>query len=209
MRWDGRVDDRSDSAVPEPAEGPLAEAFGDRREPVEALPPAVTLESLHETLVAVLEQLRASGERAAARERIIDRLHEENQRLRAGDRQLVLRPVLVDLQQLRTELLRQAADLSAISTPEQAADLLRSFAYSAELALERGGVRVLGPTAGTVFDPALHRAVRVVPAERPEDDGTIERVVGDGYVDTVQDRAITPATVHVRRWVPETVDEQP
>lgn len=187
-------DELSDGAVPEPVERPRG---------------AVTLESLHETLTAVLEQLRSSAERAAARERIIDRLHEENQRLRAGDRQLVLRPVLVDLQQLRTDLLRQAADLSAASTPEQAAGLLRSFAYSTELALERGGVTVLAPAAGTAFDQALHRAVRVVPAERPEDDGTIARVVGDGYFDTVQDRAITPATVHVRRWVPDAADARP
>lgn len=178
----------------------------DLSEPVVVLPAAatletVTLESLHETLTQLLLQRGADDERAAARERVIDRLHDENQRLRAGDRQLLLRPVLVDLQRLHADLLRQADELSATTTPEQAAELLRSFAYSTELALERGGVRVLHPATGTGFDPALHRAVQVVAADRPEDDGTIALVVGDGYLDTVQDRAITPATVHVRRWV--------
>jgi molecular chaperone GrpE len=181
----------------------------DRSEPVGVLPPVVTLESLHEALTGVREQLRASDERAAARERIIDRLHDENQRLRAGERQLVLRPVLVDLQQLHTELLRQARDLPATCTAEQASDLLRSFAHSTELALERGGVQVLSPSVGAVFDPAVHRAVEVVAAERPEDDGTVARVTGDGYFDTVQDRAISPATVHVRRWIPPQAPPEP
>src|SRR3954451_10997129 len=106
-----------------------------QNEPVVASPQVTTLEDgqgpasrdgvqdalvgLRATLAAVLDQLRATDERAAARERIIDRLHEENQRLRAGDRQLVLRPVLVDLQQLRTELLRGARDVPAAVTPEQ------------------------------------------------------------------------------------------
>jgi molecular chaperone GrpE len=177
-----------------------------RAEPV-GDPPApsgveLALAEVGRVLSEIRDHLRAGHDRAAARERIIDRLHEENQKLRAGDRQLVLRPILVDLQQLRNELLREARSLPADFGRDQAADLLTSFADSAELALERGGATVVRPRPGAPFDPAGHRAARVVPAGTPAEDRTIEAVVSDGYHDVVGDRLLSPAVVVVRQWTP-------
>jgi molecular chaperone GrpE (heat shock protein) len=150
----------------------------------------------------VNQTMTAAHERAAARERIIDSLHEENQRLRAGERQLVLRPILVDLSRLRNDLLRQASDLPDETTVAQFAAMLESFASSVEQTLDRGGVLVLRPEPGTPFDPSRQRAVDVLPASSPEWDGKVAEVVGDGYLDTTVDRALAPARVRVHRWAP-------
>jgi molecular chaperone GrpE len=160
------------------------------------------LEKLYETLRRLEDDLRSANDRAALREEVIARLHQENEKLRAGERHLLLRPVQADLQRLRNDLLRQAATLPAEYSAAMAAEMFESFAMSVELALERCGIAVLRPDAGTAFDPARHRAVQVVAAAAAEEDGTIAEVATDGYLDTVLDRVVTPAGVRVRRWDP-------
>lgn len=162
---------------------------------------------MESAMAAVRDELRAGNQRAAAREQIIDRLHAENQRLRAGETQLLLRPILTDLQRLRNELLRESAALPDVVTPDGLAALLSSLAMSVELTLERGGVQIIRPAVDDPFDPARHRAARVTDAAAPDLDGTIAEVLGDGYLDTVTDRALAPAAVLVRRWGPDTGDD--
>jgi len=171
------------------AEGPadIAERLDDLRS------------DLHSAIAEVRDELSAANERAAARERLIERLHDENQRLRAGERQMVLRPVLVDLQRIRTELLQAAADTAVPG------ELLISFAHSVAQALERGGVLVVRPAAGEVFDPAQHRAADVMQSDDAED-GTIAEVLSDGYRDVVADRMLAPAAVVVFRRPPVVPD---
>ncbi|GIG59207.1 hypothetical protein Lfu02_35790 [Longispora fulva] len=151
----------------------------------------------------------ALGDAAAARERTIDRLHEENQRLRIGERQLLLRPLVTDLHRLRDDLLRQAGDLPATLTPEQAAALLSSYAVSVEQTLQRCGVLVLTAEPGEAYDPYRHRAVGTVPAAGPEGDGLVAEVLGDGYRDAVADRVVAPAAVRVARWTPPAEPAEP
>lgn len=159
-------------------------------------------ERIGDELAALRAEVARDHERAAARERIIDRLHEDNQKLRAGERQLLLRPLLTDLQRLRHEMLRTAAGLPESFSGEQAAELLRSYAYNLELTLERGGIAVVAPVPGAAFDPSAQRAASAVDAADPSDDGTVAEVVLDGYHDTLTDRTVVPATVRVHRWTP-------
>jgi molecular chaperone GrpE (heat shock protein) len=153
-------------------------------------------------LAGLRAQVSREQDRAAAREQIIDRLHAENQSLRAGERTLLLRPLLTDLQRLRHELMRQADRLPDQFTATQAAELLRSYAYNVELTLERGGIAVVTPEPGIVFDPSLHRAVAPVPADDPGLNGRVAEVALDGYRDVESGRVVTPAEVRVHRWVP-------
>src|SRR5262249_54500748 len=142
---------------------------------------ASPLERIATALTAVQSELAHANERAAARERVIDRLHEENQRLRAGERQLLLRPMAVDLYRLRNELLRQAATLPEDTDRTQAVNLLESFAYSVEQALERCEVYPICPPNGAEFDPQQHQATRgTVPVSDAEQDGRVAEVLADG-----------------------------
>jgi molecular chaperone GrpE (heat shock protein) len=169
---------------------------------------APPLERIAAVLAAVRSELAQANERAAARERIIDRLHEENQRLRAGERQLLLRPVMVDLSRLRNDLLRQAATLPEDTVRAQVVTLLESFACSVEQALERCGVYPICPAPGAEFDPRQHLAMDTVPARDGERDGQVAQVLADGYRDSVTGRVLTPAQVKVARWIPPTQPEQ-
>lgn len=162
------------------------------------------LAALTSAVAAVRQELRAADERAASRERMIERLHEDNQKLRAGERRLVLLPVLTDLQRLRNDLLRQAASMPADMTADRMAGLLESYAHSVELTLERGGVAVQRPEPGDAFDGGRHRPDGVVPAPDPAADGRIAAVLADGYADAVTGRVLTPATVRVHRWTEPT-----
>jgi molecular chaperone GrpE len=183
------------------------------QEPIEQAEPAGPPGLLLAEVLAELAELRAQvareHDRAAAREQIIDRLHGDNQKLRSGERRLLLQPLLVDLRRLRHELLRSAAGLPEQFSGAQAAGLLRSYAYHLELTLERGGIAVLAPTPGQVLDPSAHRAVGAVPSEDEQLGGTVAEVILDGYLDVESGRVVAPAEVRVHRWTGPAVRPAP
>lgn len=189
---------REKPAEPEPGEQPEESA-----EPLPDAPPGPVAQ-LAEAVAALTEQVREHHERAAARERVIDKLHAEVERLRAGEQNLVLRPITKDLQNLRKDLLHQARLLPAEVGRQQVVDLLESFALSAEQALERCGSAPIRPEIGAEFAPREHRAIKVLPADDPAQHERIAVVVSDGYLDTTTDRVTVPARVHVYRWSAET-----
>ncbi|GAA0524294.1 hypothetical protein GCM10011581_44720 [Saccharopolyspora subtropica] len=189
-------DDRPPETV-DPVEAAPAPETTEEPEPEKA-PDPVT--ELTEAVTALAAEVRQHHERAAARERVIDRLHAEVERLRAGEQNLLLRPITTDLQNLRNDLLHQARTLPAELTRQQVADLLESFALSAEQALERCGSTPISPQAGAEFSAREHRAVRVIPADDPAQHQRIAAVVSDGYLDTMTERVTVPARVHVYRW---------
>jgi hypothetical protein len=197
--------DGPDTAAAAPDPGPPV-AASDEIPAAEAPEPGVAerLAELTAALVAMQEQMRAGDDRAASRERIIDRLHEDNQKLRAGERRLVLTPALTDLQRLRNDLLRQAATMPADMDAARLAGLLDSYAHSVELTLERCGVVSIRPAPGDVFDGSRHRPSDVVEAPEPAADGRVAAVLTDGYEDTTTGRTLSPATVRVYRWTEPT-----
>src|SRR5262249_32360558 len=97
---DGQDSDKAiGGAVPAARIGPMAES------PAEP--------SLAQTLAELAEQVRANNARAEARERVIDWLRKEVEQLKRGENSVLLRPVVTDLQHLRSDLLRQARTLPA------------------------------------------------------------------------------------------------
>ncbi|MEU7588439.1 nucleotide exchange factor GrpE [Micromonospora sp. NPDC049230] len=201
--------DPAEPALAQPASQTLAEPAGDAPDRLDRLTERLgdELAGLADRVTGELAGLRAelarTQDRAAAREQVIDRLHEENQRLRAGERRLLLRPLLTDLQRLRHDLLRTAAGLPPTFDATAAAEMLRSYAANLELTLERGGISVLAPAVGAIFDPSTQRATATEPASDPTQHGTVATVVLDGYHDVEAGRTTVPAAVRVHRWTSE------
>ncbi|RSM84760.1 nucleotide exchange factor GrpE [Kibdelosporangium aridum] len=166
-----------------------------------------SLAELAKQVANVAEQLAASHARAQARERVIDHLHAEVERLRVGEQALLLRPVITDLQSLRRDLLRQAETLPEQIDSAQVSSLLVSFALSAEQALERCGIVPVRPAVGDAYAARQHTAVKILDAETETQHETIAEVVSEGYLDTNTDRVTVPARVAVWRWKP--VEETP
>ena len=151
-------------------------------------------------LDAAVSKVDAENDRAAARERVIDHLHGELERLRSNERNGQLRSVITDLRRLRTGLLRQAKTLSDGLSREQASTLLESFALDVELALERCGVTVLPVETGEQFSAERHQAMKVETTDDASLDGAVAGVAEDGYRDVNSGKIIAPAKVVVNRF---------
>jgi molecular chaperone GrpE len=160
---------------------------------------AVRLAAVEEAVTALAARLDRESERAAARERVIDRQHADIERLRGDERVGVLRPVVTDLCRLRNDLLRQALAVPAEVSPAQVAALLDSYAVSVEEALLRCGVEVLPCEVGSPFTPGRQQVARVVEVDDPQRHGTVAEVVQDGYAEVDGGRVVLATRVAVHR----------
>lgn len=158
-----------------------------------------SITALHAVVDDLASQVAREHDRAKAREAVIDRLHEEAQRLRAGEARELLRPVLADLRRLREDLRGQARSVPEAMPSGNVADLLESYADSVLLILERYGVAVIHPEPGMPADPSCHRATGTVAVSERELGGTIASVLSDGYQDARTGLLIEPARVIVYR----------
>jgi molecular chaperone GrpE (heat shock protein) len=159
------------------------------------------LAGIDATLAEVSERLGAEADRAAARERVIDRQYADIERLRAVERAGVMRPMITDLCRLRNNLRLQAATVPDTITKQQVAVLLGSFAGDVEDTLDRCGVAVMECGPGGRFVAGQHQLSRFVDDAVDGLDGTIAEVVHDGYVEIQSGRVIAPARVTVHRSV--------
>ena len=157
------------------------------------------IKALHATMDGLSSQMAREYDRAKARETVIDRLHEENQRLRVGEAREFLRPVLADLRQLRDDLLGQARSVPETMSAANVAVLLESYADSMVIILERYGVIAVSPQPQAPFDPRRHCATETMTAPGQELDGMIATVLSDGYEDAHTGTVIVPARVVVYR----------
>ncbi|MGH3568144.1 MAG: nucleotide exchange factor GrpE [Pseudonocardia sp.] len=167
-------------------------------------PPAgldLRLAGIESALADVAQRLAGESDRAAARERVIDRQHEDIERLRSVERVGQLRPVVTDLYQLRNDLLRQAGRIPAEMTGPKVAELLDSFAATVEEALERCGITVLPREVGGAFVPGHQQIAAVVEIDDAERDGTVAGVVQDGYAEIDGGKVVAPARITLYRYM--------
>ncbi len=159
----------------------------------------------------LVSQVSREHDRAQAREGVIDRLHEEVQRFRAGERREPLRPMVTDLRLLRDDLIGQSRSVPESMTRDQVATLLASYADSVALILERCGVVAVRPAVAGKFDPREQQASDLAKTNRADLDGMIASVVRDGYADADTGRPVAPARVIVYRFAagPPDAPDQP
>lgn len=79
------------------------------------------------------------------------------------------------------------------ATPEQLREGAEATLRQLSSALERNKVIAIAPPAGTKFDPHLHQAISMVPAE--QEANTVVSVLQKGY--SIADRTLRPALVTV------------
>ncbi|MBE1537402.1 nucleotide exchange factor GrpE [Actinomadura algeriensis] len=154
---------------------------------------------VRDALAGLSARLDREHERAAHRESVIDRLHEENQRLRRGELQAMLEPVRVALYRVHDQARRLAtADESG------AASVLDALADDVADALARLGVERFRAEPGQPYDPSRHRPVAVA-AVGPARDGTVVEARSDGFEEG--GRVLRKAAVSVGRHEAETNGE--
>jgi molecular chaperone GrpE len=165
--------------------------------PAEAVLAAVS--AMRISLADLESQAARDHDRAQAREAVIDRLHEEVERLRAGEARALLRPAVTDLRRLRDDLLTQAHSVPEAMTREEMSALLESYADSVVLILERCGIVAVRPATDTTFDPRQHQVSGITETDDRDLDGLVARVMSDGYADADSGLPVAPARVIVYR----------
>ncbi|MQY09539.1 nucleotide exchange factor GrpE [Actinomadura macrotermitis] len=155
-------------------------------------------------LAALTERLDREHERAAHRETIIDRLHEENQRLRRGELAAMLEPACTTLLRLYDRVRQAGAHWTGEGEDEPGGagvlgPLLDSVAGDVLDALARLGVERFAVEPGAPYDAARHRPVRTEPVDGPRD-GTVVRVLAEGFEQS--GRIVRKAEVCVGRASP-------
>jgi len=159
------------------------------------------LDAIAEVRVSLTEltsQLAREHDRAQSREVVIDRLHAEVERLRAGEARSLLRPAVTDLRLLRDDLTAQARSVPEGMTRGEVTALLESYADSVALILERCGVVPVRPAAGeTTFSPRQQQVVGVLGTGRADLDGIVAEVISDGYTEAGTGQLVAPAKVTV------------
>jgi molecular chaperone GrpE (heat shock protein) len=189
---DAQVPAEDDGAVAEVAEEATAEVGGQvtaevdgassaeaSNEPVadDRAPDADDAPALEALAAAVagLDGRLAESQRLLVRQgELTDKLHAENQRLRAGELRGAMLPLVRDLLRLHDDIGR-IADAS-----EQAGDL-ELMQVSLLDALARNGIVPVRPAAGEPFDPKRHSAAGVVEADDPSLDRSISEVIRLGF----------------------------
>ncbi|GAA4058680.1 nucleotide exchange factor GrpE [Actinomadura miaoliensis] len=138
---------------------------------------------VRDALAALAARLDREHERAAHREAVIDRLHEENERLRRGELQTALEPLRAALYRLHDQARREARRWSEPDPPEpaHAAALLAAVADEIADALARSGVERYTVEPGEPFDAVRHRPVAVERVTDPALAGTVLWARSDGF----------------------------
>ena len=144
-------------------------------------------------------QLAEFHRRSAHRESVIDRLHEDNQRLRGGFARIILEPVVADLIRLHDQLVREVRRLEAAG---QDARLLWSFAEDVAQILDRCGIDIFSAEPGDPFDRDRHRALAVVACDDESRHNTVAEVVAVGFLERDSGRIRRPVQARVHRYSP-------
>jgi molecular chaperone GrpE (heat shock protein) len=139
-----------------------------------------SLDRIHGVLADLARATGREHDRAVHRERVIDRLHEENQRLRHNETQTAFEPVRTSLYRLydlvRRESERETAD------PAHVPKLLAAIADELAEIIARTGVERMPVDEGDAFDPARHRPAGTRDVDDVERDGTVVTVQRTGFV---------------------------
>ena len=154
---------------------------------------------LADRLAKVEEQLAEFHRRAAHRELVIDRLHEENTELRSGLSRIILEPVVADLIRLYDQLDRESRRLESNAENWQ---LMRSFADDVALILDRCGIEVFSAEPGEPFQPDRHRPLAVVACEDQSQHNTVAEVLAAGFTDRQTGRIRRPVQARFHQYSP-------
>jgi molecular chaperone GrpE (heat shock protein) len=157
-------------------------------------------------LTSLSDQLKENNRISREREIVIDRLHQENQKLKQGELQQALLPLFRDLIRLYDDLKSTAATYDGQTTTGSEKYVNDLCCYRETIAdiLYRHGVEKIEVTLGEDFNSKEHKAVAAALAAEQEQDRKISRVVRDGF--RTETKVIRSAEVEVLRYTAPKVE---
>jgi molecular chaperone GrpE len=144
---------------------------------------AAELSRVFERLDVLVAQGAEYHRRSAHREAVIDRLHEENQKLRDEVRASVFDPITADLMRLYESFRRDADRLTESGADLGLVKLMESYADDVELILDRCGLEPFSATVGEPFRRGDHVVAGTVETSDPAQRDRIAEVIAVGFRD--------------------------
>jgi molecular chaperone GrpE len=141
------------------------------------------LSGIRDRLNDLVAQRAEYHRRSAHREAVIDRLHEENQKLHDEVRASVFDPITADLMRLYDSFRRDAGRLTESGADPGLVKLMESYADDVELILDRCGLEPFSAAPGEPFRRGEHVVAATVEASDPAQRDRIAAVIAVGFRD--------------------------
>ncbi|MGH9800605.1 MAG: nucleotide exchange factor GrpE, partial [Blastocatellia bacterium] len=185
-------------------ETPLADAGGQADDQVATAAIAEWTSQINTRFDELGQWLNESNRIATERERIIDRLHQENQQLKGGELQQAMLPLFRDLIRLHDDLQQTAQRYAGQDNAESARDFMSYSEASADI-LYRYGVERYETVVGTAFNPKEQRALAAIPTTDESLDRMIAKIIRSGF--RTESRNIRLLEAEVYRATPVSVQQ--
>lgn len=116
-------------------------------------------------------------------EKIVDQMHAELQKYKQDMYAQLVRPILLDMMEIRDSILRMSANYAAKPEGEQAIPLktFSDYAYDIQDVLEKNNIAIYDSKEGDEFNPIRQKAVKKVPTPTEEQHGKVAESLSSGY----------------------------
>ncbi len=168
---------------------------------------AEKLEDLGSKIDALNELFNAKILHTTHEEKIVDKMHAELQKYKEDMYAQLLRPILLDLIDIRDSIMRVAKTFEAKPEGEQLVPLktFSGYTYDMQDILEKNNINIYSSKAGDTFVPVRQRAIKKVKTSEEELHGKIADSLSDGY--EYMGKTISPEKVHVYFYEKEDIKE--
>jgi molecular chaperone GrpE len=160
---------------------------------------AAELSSISKWLGDLAAQTAEFHRRSVHREAVIDRLHEENEKLRDEIRASVFDPITADLMRLYDSFQRDVHRLTASGADPGLVKLMQSYAEEVELILDRCGLEPFSAAVGEAFHRSDHVVAGTVEAPDAAHCEGIAEVLTVGFRDRATGQIKRPLRAKVFR----------
>lgn len=179
--------------APQPEEPDQAEALPAPQPPEGDPQSGMVLEALNrmaETAGQISGRMEALSELfqkrimyAAHEEKIVDQMHKELQRYKEGLYAQLVRPILMDIIEVRDSIIRVGSAYRAKPEGEQAVPnkTFSDYAYDLQDILEKNNVEIYQSQPGDAFVPARQRAIKKTPTADESLHGKVAESLSSGY----------------------------
>ena len=142
-------------------------------------------------------------------EKIVDQMHKELQRYKEDMYSQLVRPILLDIIEIRDSILRISSAHHSKPEGEQNVPLKTFEMYASDVQeiLEKNSIEIYKSEINTDFVPVRHRAIKKAPTPDESLHGKIAESLSDGY--TYMGKTITPEKIVVYYYEPQQSQIEP
>ena len=156
-----------------------------------------TLEVMDEKMEKMNQLFIQKIQHTTHEEKILDQMHAELQKYKEDMYSQLIRPVLLDVIEIRDSIIRMSKSFAAKPEGEQSVPLktFSDYAFDMQDILEKNNIIIYDSKDGDDFNALKHRAIKKVFTSEEQLHGKIAESLSSGY--DYQGRAISPEKVAV------------